>query len=841
MTPLNRFGRRVRKRSGKIIAACGVALLLAAFLVGPFHSITTAHASPKATTFNYGEALQDAIYFYEEQSSGPKPSWNRVPWIGNSAMNDGSDVGLDLTGGWYDAGDHVKFGLPMAYSVTVLDWGLIQYKNAYVQDGQYQYLLNNIKWATDYLLKAHPSPDVLYGQVGDPSADHAFWGPAEVMQMARPAYKIDESCPGSDLAGETAAAMASASIVFQPSNPSYASTLLTNAEQLYSFADNYRGIYSNCITAAQGFYTSYSGYNDELVWGAIWLYLATNDSSYLTKAENYYNNLSDQSQTTTKSYQWTMSWDDVSYGCYVLMAEITGQQQYKDDAQRFLDWWTVGVNGSKVTYSPGGEAFLNAWGSLRYASNTAFLALVYADYLGSSNALYSRYHDFAVSQINYILGANPRNCSYMVGFGSCYPQTPHHREAHDSWSDDINTPTYERHILYGAMVGGPSSADDAFTDNRQDYQTNEPADDYNAALTGALARLYQEYGGSPSSTFTDKAPDNDQLYVTASINNSGSNFTEIQAHFINQTGWPARVTSNLSLRYYFTLEPGVTPSMISLETQYTECGNQLSGPTQYSGSIYYITVSCAGVLIYPGGQSDYQKQVQFRITSSGAWDPTNDWSYQGVAAQGTTPVEVYNMPLFDGSTQVFGNQPNGAGPTPTPTSTPTATPTPGVTPTATPTNTPTPTPTPGVTPTATPTSTPTPTPTPGVTPTATPTNTPTPTPTPVSGASCKVTYTIVNQWPGGFQAGLTITNTGSTAINGWSLQFSFPNGQTITQLWGGSYTQSGSNVTITNLSYNGSVAPGQSVSSPPGFNGNWNGTNSPPTSFTLNGSPCTTS
>lgn len=143
------------------------------------------------------------------------------------------------------------------------------------------------------------------------------------------------------------------------------------------------------------------------------------------------------------------------------------------------------------------------------------------------------------------------------------------------------------------------------------------------------------------------------------------------------------------------------------------------------------------------------------------------------------------------------------------------------------------------TPTATPTHTPTPTSTPTSTPTATPTSVPsTPTPTPVSSASCKVTYTVTNQWPGGFQGGINITNTGSSTINGWSLQFSFANGQTITQIWNASYTQSGSNVTVTNLSYNGTIAPGQSVSSQPGFLGSWNGTNNAPTSFTLNGSAC---
>ena len=139
--------------------------------------------------------------------------------------------------------------------------------------------------------------------------------------MARPAYKIDASCPGSDLAGETAAAMAASSIVFKPTDATYSSTLLTNAEQLYSFADNYRGKSNSCITAASSYYTSYSGYNDELVWGAIWLYLAR--TILLShQSRSLYANLSTQPQTTTRSYQWTISWDDVSYGCYVLLAGL---------------------------------------------------------------------------------------------------------------------------------------------------------------------------------------------------------------------------------------------------------------------------------------------------------------------------------------------------------------------------------------------------------------------------------------------------------------------------------------------------------------------------------------
>lgn len=137
--------------------------------------------------------------------------------------------------------------------------------------------------------------------------------------------------------------------------------------------------------------------------------------------------------------------------------------------------------------------------------------------------------------------------------------------------------------------------------------------------------------------------------------------------------------------------------------------------------------------------------------------------------------------------------------------------------------------------------TPTPSATSGGTPTATPTGgtTPTPTPTQGSGGSgCKVTYTLVGQWQGGFQASLAITNTGTTSINGWTLVFSFANGQTITQIWNASETQSGSTVTVTNLSYDGTIAPGTTLSSTVGFLGSWNGTNAAPTSFTLNGVKC---
>jgi len=103
---------------------------------------------------------------------------------------------------------------------------------------------------------------------------------------------------------------------------------------------------------------------------------------------------------------------------------------------------------------------------------------------------------------------------------------------------------------------------------------------------------------------------------------------------------------------------------------------------------------------------------------------------------------------------------------------------------------------------------------------------------------CQVTYTVTNQWPGGFGTNVTIQNTSSSAWTSWNLAFAFPtSGQAVTQPgWNGAFIQSGQNVTVTNLSWNGNVAVNGSVS--PGFNGTWAGSNPIPTGFAVNGNPC---
>ncbi|MEU8382083.1 cellulose binding domain-containing protein [Streptosporangium sp. NPDC048865] len=102
------------------------------------------------------------------------------------------------------------------------------------------------------------------------------------------------------------------------------------------------------------------------------------------------------------------------------------------------------------------------------------------------------------------------------------------------------------------------------------------------------------------------------------------------------------------------------------------------------------------------------------------------------------------------------------------------------------------------------------------------------------GGGCTATYRVANSWPTGFQGEVTVRNAGTSAITGWTVRWSFPNGQTISQLWSGTHTQSGADVTVRNVNWNGALAAGTSTVF--GFNSSWNGTNGVPATVTCTAS-----
>ncbi|XP_059173976.1 endoglucanase E-4-like [Physella acuta] len=437
-------------------------LLLAVSLV-----VQTTWCAPK----DFSAALGKSILFYDAQRSGKLPTNNPIKWRGDSALRD------CVVGGWYDAGDHVKFGLPMASSSTLLLWSMIRFKDGYVKAGQLTQAYDMIKWPLDYFLKAwNPTTKQLVVQVGDGNADHAFWGRPEDMTMARPCQSVSASNKGSDIAAETAAALAAGSIVFKAKgDTAYSTQLLTAAQSLYAFAKANRGVFRG---SAQ-FYSS-SGDKDEMCEASAWLYRATKNANYLNDAKTF----------VEGTWAWALGWDDKRVACQLILYEETKSTVYKDAVVGFLESW---MPGGGITYTPCGLAWRDKWGANRYAGNTAFVALL-ASEAGINPA---KYRKWAVEQINYLLGDNHHDggCySFQIGYGSKYPRQPHHRGAScpnrpsPCGQAQLTATGPSPQILVGALVGGPE-ANDNYRDVRTDYVLNEVATDYNSGFQGALAGI----------------------------------------------------------------------------------------------------------------------------------------------------------------------------------------------------------------------------------------------------------------------------------------------------------------------------------------------------------------
>ncbi|PNY10221.1 endoglucanase 17-like protein [Trifolium pratense] len=437
-----------------------------------------------------------------------------MSWRRNSALSDGSFMHVDLVGGYYDAGDNVKFGFPMAFTTTMLSWSVIEFGGA--MKTELENAREAIRWGTDYLLKATAYPDTIYVQVGDAEKDHACWERPEDMDTPRNVYKIDRNNPGSDVAAETAAALAAASIVFRKIDPIYSKTLLKRAIKVFQFADKYRGPYSNSLKPIVcPFYCSYSGYQDELLWGAAWLNKATKNPMYLN-----YIKVNGQILGADVSDN-TFGWDNKHVGARILLSKeflvqkVKSLYDYKGHADNFICSVIPGSSLSSSQYTPGGLLFKMSDSNMQYVTSTSFLLLTYAKYLTTARTVVNcggtiitpkSLRAIAKKQVDYLLGDNPLKMSYMVGYGARYPQRIHHRGSSlpsiavhpnkiqcSEGFNVMNTQSPNPNILVGAVVGGPD-LHDSFPDERSDYEQSEPATYINAPLVGSLAYLAHSFG-----------------------------------------------------------------------------------------------------------------------------------------------------------------------------------------------------------------------------------------------------------------------------------------------------------------------------------------------------------
>ncbi|CAM9003797.1 unnamed protein product [Rhodiola kirilowii] len=457
------------------------------------------------TNADYKTAIANAILFFDGQRSGKLPSNQRVKWRANSALSDGKSENVNLVGGYYDAGDNVKFGWPMAFTVSLLSWAAVEYKSQISAAQQLGYLRKAIRWGSDFIVHSHTSPTTLYTQVGDGNSDHQCWERPEDMDTAHTLYKITADSPGSEVAAEAAAALSAASVVFKSSNANYSAKLLRHSVSLFEFADKYQKSYQ----ASCPFYCSYSGYQDELLWAAAWLYKSTNDAKYLT----YVSEHQGWSQAVNE-----FSWDNKFAGAQTLLAKVieyfggkSELNKFKTDIESFVCALLPGSSTVQIRTTPGGLLYTRDSSNLQYVTSSTMVLFIYSKILkthqikgvqcGSTTISASKIQSFATSQVEYILGNNPMKMSYMVGFGSKYPTQLHHRGASipsiQTHPEKIgcndgykwySLSEHDPNVHVGAIVGGPNS-NDQYNDVRSDYSHAEPTTYMNAAFVGSVAAL----------------------------------------------------------------------------------------------------------------------------------------------------------------------------------------------------------------------------------------------------------------------------------------------------------------------------------------------------------------
>ncbi|MCL6591726.1 MAG: glycoside hydrolase family 9 protein [Firmicutes bacterium] len=667
---------------------------------------------PKANAatpyYNFAEALQKSIYFYDAEKCGPG-SAGRLEWRADchvedaqypvsklpatvssyrSLMDPDGDGYVDLSGGFHDAGDHVRFGLPQGYAFSTLGWGYYEFKDAFTSIGEDAHMMEILKWFSDCYLKtiwrdSNGKVVAFCYQVGDGDIDHTYWGPPE-FQLAslypRPASFATASTPASDISAEVSAGLALMYLNYKNIDTTYANKCLDVAKAMYDFAKTYRGLGNS-----GGYYGS--AYDeDELSWAATWLYVVTGDMQYInditaTDSNGMYTGYMKRIiKSTTNTWQniWTHCWDVVWAGVFTKLASIFPNNTQFDYFSRWnFEYWSGGsvphqdpTDTVYLALTPAGYGMINTWGSARYNTASQLCAMVYQKYHPARTDI----SGWAVGQMKYIMGNNPMGYSYIVGYGNAWAMHPHHRAAHGSTTNNMGVPADHKHTLWGALVGGPD-ASDVHKDLTTDYVYNEVAIDYNAGMVGALAAQYLLYGSGqqPVANFPPLEPAVDEFIVDGKVDQENAERTQVTLRIHNDSIHPPRFNTALGCRYYFNisemLEAGQTINDVRIEIMYDQAKSQGYGTTKITGpvavnaaqGIYYVQLDWDGMKFFGTMEYQFALVAAQDATYATHWNPSNDFSRQGLT--GTYSTTNY-VPVYSSGVKVFGQEPT-IGPTPT--------------------------------------------------------------------------------------------------------------------------------------------------------------------------------
>ncbi len=418
---------------------------------------------------NYAKLLQESLYFFDMNMCGSDVDEKTgVLWRGNCHTNDKTTYNgknVDVTGGYHDAGDHVKFGLPQAYSASMLGMIYREYKDDFEELGQDEHIKLHLNRFADYFKRCTVMDDgnveAFCYQVGDGEDDHSYWGAPEDQEDRNTHIKFTSpENPCTDIVAETAAALALHSIIFDDSES------LTYAKALLAYAEKEENV-MKC--ASTGNFYDGNSYLDDLANASYWIFIATKDFDYRTKYINYMSDNDEQVKWSEIS-GGNVCWDNVCAATMLALDYST------------LD--TLIASGiSKI--SPQGYAYISddSYGTARYNTTLQYLTLAF-DKHRRSNV----YTKWATGQMNYLLGNNPAGKCYVIGYNDLTVKFPHHRAA-SGYTGGVKPDTMPAHLMLGTLVGGPLK-DDSFDDDATKWMTNEVALDYQVGLVGAAVALY---------------------------------------------------------------------------------------------------------------------------------------------------------------------------------------------------------------------------------------------------------------------------------------------------------------------------------------------------------------
>ncbi|SHM63234.1 glycoside hydrolase family 9 protein [Ruminococcus flavefaciens] len=565
--------KNLKKLSKRLTAAAASAVMALTSL--GVSVPTVANAEDK----DYYKALAMSLYMYDANACGKGITDGPLTWRGDchtydstcavgaldgsakSIVDPDGDGKVDLSGGFHDAGDHIKFNLTIGFGMSSL--ALSDYLNpgVYEKAGCKDHLIYELKWGADYLMKTtflDSSGNVAaIAHVVAGGNDHDFWGPPETQTYERPAYWLTAGNNNSAVCGEMAAALAGTAYVVKKSDPTYAEKCLKYAKAIYEFGKKNVG---NNTSGLSPFYDTEAQYQDEEAWANAWLWIngAADKPTRVPKDANYGDNQYDG---------WIYCWNKVWQGYAALMYKETGEQAFADELLTELKKQgdlTVG------TYNADG------WGASRYNCAKQMDALALAK--GDPESSYAK---AAKYQMDHILGDNSLGYSFLLGYGDKWPVHIHHRAANpgtDSTGASGNPSA--KYTAYGLLVGGDDKS--GYQDQTDKYQYTEGALDYNGCFAIACAGIANLYGGDATAMPT----------LAKSAN-------EINADFKFGNSTPVVTTTTATTSVVTTPTTGLNGSDFELS---------INRDKLYIGETATLSFS-KGANLIPFGNFDYDKNI----------------------------------------------------------------------------------------------------------------------------------------------------------------------------------------------------------------------------------------